>query len=77
MRLRFKYTNWRGHEHDYLVEPQTLVYQWVEVADSTTVPSEPHWIVNARMISRDGEPRRVGTRSFILANMRDIEEVKG
>jgi predicted DNA-binding transcriptional regulator YafY len=68
IKLRFRYTNHRGDDHEYTVEPHSL-----SVIDG-------HWAVTGVCLERDGKTRWEGSRgfpirSFTLTDMRDVEEV--
>lgn len=67
-RLKFSYTNHRGKDHEYLVQPMNLVHQ--QLYGST----EFAWCMKALVIKRDGE-NRPGYRDFKLTGLRDVEEV--
>lgn len=74
-KLRFTYTNWKGEKHVYVVEPYS--FQWTTVMVKVAVEaSEFHWVINAKCLTRDGEVRKV-RRTFILSQMKDVEEVDG
>lgn len=72
--IQFKYRNWRGQEHTYLVLPTTLRYSLNPMPQESPLEQEWHWYLNAEVIQRDGEDRS-GARSFIIQNMQDVEEV--
>jgi len=71
-KLQFTYTNRRGEEHVYLVEPYDL--QWTTVMMMEEGQPERHWVINAKVLTRDGEVRKV-RRTFIITRVRDVEEV--
>lgn len=72
-KLRFNYTNWRGEDHEYLVEPETIQFM-TSVPAREDADDEPHWVLNAGVIARDGKSRE-GRRSFILAHLREVQEI--
>lgn len=73
--LKFQYRNWRGEEHTYVIEP---------TGADVSPPSfdhEPNRVMlHGNLISRDGDERcDLGIsrqRSFVLVNMRLMEEVE-
>src|SRR3954447_13974728 len=75
--LKFKYTNWRGDDHEYILEPEpeSLAAHDYPLEDGNY---EFHWNLSGEVITRDGDPRdEMGDtrrRSFVIASMREIEE---
>lgn len=67
--IRFKYINWHGDEHEYVMTPEPSLtygaYGWGDIC---------HWLISGHVSHRDGveRPRR---RTFQLTGMRDIESV--
>lgn len=73
-KLQFRYTNWRGEEHLYLVEPQAISFVKAASDDG------PAWYLHALCLQRDGESRRghadqFPRRSFKLKDLESVNEV--
>jgi hypothetical protein len=73
--LKFKYVNWRGEDHEYLLKPEP---------ESLTVHAnkQSHWTISGRVIERDGKPHphsdgivRV-RRTFELHKIRNLQEIE-
>lgn len=69
MKLRFRYVNHRRDEHEYTIEPNGLSRK------------DGKWCITGLCLERDGKSRHANAsgfpiRSFVLAGMRDIEEVQ-
>lgn len=78
MLLRFTYTNWRGVDHEYVIEPLSIEfgpYDQGGVNDGR----EQHWVMHGDVVTRDDDPRpEMGPtrrRTFIITGMRHVEEV--
>lgn len=73
MLLKFRYVNWRGRRHEYVVEP--IGIELFERQGAGT-----HWTLHANVVTRDGDPRpEMGPtrrRSFMMTGIRDLEEVR-
>lgn len=68
MLLEFDYINHRGEPHRYRVRPEKLVFEeYIEDLGR-------HWMVDAKVVSRDGVARP-GARYFILSEMNNVREV--
>jgi hypothetical protein len=70
--LRFNYKNWRGEEHEYLIdpEPHSLGLRWEG-------DHEGSWVISGRCLLRDGEQRPDWPRrTFKVVDMKDVEEVE-
>jgi hypothetical protein len=70
--LKFRYTNWRGDDHVYVVEP-------TGAGTGIDDYNRDRPVIHAEVVTRDGDPRpEMGDnrrRTFVIAEMRDIEEV--
>jgi len=70
--LKFRYKNWRGVDHEYVVE---LTGAGVGVDDY----NRDRPVVHAEVVTRDGDRRpEIGQnrrRTFVISEMRDMEEV--
>jgi hypothetical protein len=68
-RLKFRYRNWRGVEHEYVIEPESVTFG----------TPDHRWYLNGEVVTRDGDPRpEMGPtrrRSFHLAELCDVEEL--
>lgn len=73
-KLSFRYENWRGGEHLYVVIPESIQFREIETSYYSR-SLELHWVLHAFVFSRDGKLRR-GRRSFILSNLKEITEVE-
>jgi hypothetical protein len=72
--LKFKYKNWRGEHHTYIIDPEpgSLVFK----APGSGV-DETSWTISGRCLMRDGEQRADWPRrTFKLSGMRDIEQIE-
>jgi hypothetical protein len=66
--VRFKYVNWKGILHTYLVKPEIIEYgEYTEQGKS--FDGERNWVLHGTMIERDGASRDVGRRTFVLSKM--------
>lgn len=74
-RLRFKYINWRGDDHEYVIEPIDGSLVFLPPNDDRP----PAWAISGDLVTRDGNTRpELGDsrrRTFVLRAMRDIEEI--
>lgn len=69
-RLKFKYTNHRGEDHDYVIEVIS-----VEYLENPIAPLDIGWYLHGRCIERDGNKRKGHpVRSFKLTEIRSLEE---
>ena len=67
--IRFKYKNWKGIEHEYVMTPEPgLTYGSYGDEEAMT------WLISGWVVSRDGV-LRPGRRTFKLVEMRDMELV--
>ncbi len=77
--LSFTYTNWRGQEHRYVIEPEGKIEFGPYDQGGMHPGQEPSaWVMHGKVVTRDGDPRpEMGTRrrTFLMAEMRDIEGV--
>lgn len=73
MRLKFRYVNWRGDDHEYVIEKPELHPTHKARGDGT------YWMISGQVVTRDGADRpEMGDsrrRTFELVKMREIEEV--
>lgn len=73
MLLKFRYVNWRGDDHEYVIEPKLDDRAAISYRDG-------HWCLSGMVVTRDGDPRPgmgpTRRRTFEIAKMRDIEEVE-
>lgn len=67
--LKFKYTNWRGDDHEYVIAPEGVSYG----------TPDQRWYLNGELILRDGDPREdmgpTRRRSFVIEDIRDPEKI--
>jgi hypothetical protein len=79
--LRFKYTNWKGDNHEYVILVESIEFGAYDKGGTTPRPaSEWSWVVHGDVVTRDGDTRRnMGTRrrTFMLAELREIDWVAG
>lgn len=81
MLLKFDYKNWRGDDHTYVIElnakdPFNLTYKGESVRQHPE-HAKKGWHISGACISRDGELRDGSPRrSFLLKDMRNVEEVE-
>lgn len=77
MLLRFDYTNWRGHDHTYVIDPAAGRNPGLHAM--VDAERADYWGISGQVITRDGDPRReMGDnrrRTFALVKMRNVEEV--
>jgi hypothetical protein len=82
--LKFRYVNWRGDDHEYVIIPS---HRGVKSppgfhASPTSMSHDTnHLMLSGDVVTRDGDPRpdmdATGRRrSFVIVNMREIEEVE-
>lgn len=76
--LKFRYTNWKGEEHEYVIEPEGISY-----SDYPPGEEPKRWQLHGMVVTRDGDPRPQLShhpgerrRSFLLVGLRDVEEVQ-
>lgn len=74
--LKFKYRNWKGDEHVYVIEPTGAECATLERAEvRERVP-----VLHGNVVTRDGDPRPemgpIRCRTFRLAELREVEEVE-
>lgn len=66
--LTFRYVNWHGHAHDYVIQVESL--EWALVDNSDYANIRWQWIIHGSTITRDGDTRpEMGPtrrRSFLL-----------
>lgn len=86
--LKFRYVNWRGVDHEYVVNfghPDTdCTLELTEMGDPENEGQDTersvHLLLSGCVISRDDDPRpdmdHVRRRSFIVSRMRNIEPVR-
>lgn len=74
--LKFRYTNWRGDEHTYVIDVEQLK---VGLYRRSSTEVGPSWLLHGYVVTRDGDPRPdMGSnrrRTFLLSGIKDIEEV--
>lgn len=74
--LRFRYTNWNGEDHEYIVRPTRADLQTLQNAQE----DGPVPCLHANILLRDGDPRyeMLGSRrrSFRIASMTELEEIE-
>lgn len=71
--LKFRYTNWRGEEHTYVVRLESLeIGPYGDAGRREN--NEPTWVLHGHVLYRDGEWRG-GRRTFILDKIKteDVE----
>jgi len=70
--LAFDYTNWRGDDHYYIVQPQSIGLGKAE-------EDKGELVLNAFLVTRDGDLRlelgNIRRRSFIVNKIRNLKEV--
>jgi hypothetical protein len=66
---RFYYKNWRGENHVYKVQVQSVRYGEV----GYPAPKKD-WLLDATVVDRDSK-YRPGERTFVLNNIRHVEVV--
>ncbi len=76
-RWRFRYTNWRGTEHEYVIDvegveaPRDFGTYTGEKATGDRV-----WVVHGDVVTRDGDPRKsvvTRRRTFKLDELRNLD----
>lgn len=62
--LKFRYINWEGDEHEYIVDPQEIL------------SAGQQFVIHATCLYRDGQKRDGELhRTFYLLGMKNLEEV--
>lgn len=73
MFLKFRYVNWRGNDHEYVIEPEPVL-----TLDRHNDEEGPFWQIHGDVVTRDGDTRTemmpTRRRSFKLVGMYDIEQ---
>lgn len=71
--IKFEYTNWKGHRHTYVVEPEAVAYgPYLKGGYHET--ADPRWVLHGDVVTRDGDSRPdmdTRRRTFILADIQD------
>lgn len=71
--LAFDYTNWRGDDHYYIVEPESIGVGQHIAEDEGKV------VLNAFIVARDGDIRKemgkVRRRTFVVEKLRNLVEI--
>lgn len=70
--VEFDYTNWREERHHYKVTPLTVEFGPYDTGGSRD-DSPLNWVLHATMLERDGEPRPVGRRTFLIHRLENFE----
>lgn len=73
-RLAFKYVNWKGELHEYVIQPESL--EFTDAGTVAKVDPRPgmqfRWVLHGQLITRDGDPRpemSTRRRSFDLSSI--------
>ena len=76
--LKFKYVNWRGDDHEYVIEVEAVAYGKYDSAGADRGNPE-NWVIHGMVITRDGSSRPdmgpTRRRTFLLNKIRNPEEV--
>lgn len=74
-RIKFKYVNWRGGDHEYIIDCESVEFGPYDNGGKNNGPSL--WVLHGRLVTRDGDPRKdlytTRRRTFIMNDMRDVE----
>jgi hypothetical protein len=76
--VRFRYQNWRGEDHEYIVYPESFEFgPYDESGKHGNInPEDKTWVFHGNVLSRDGEQRvETPRRTFLLSKMREVERV--
>ena len=70
-RLRFRYWNWHGDDHQYVITPESMQLGSYDIGG--THEGKPlNFVMHGTVETRDMRPHP-GRRTFIVAKMREIE----
>jgi hypothetical protein len=75
--IKFRYTNWRGVEHIYVIQPESIEFGPYD-NDGRKEGGLKHWVLHGNVVTRDGDPRpemNPRRRTFLLVDIFDMEEV--
>lgn len=72
--LKFKYTNHKGDDHEYVILPTRVQFYPPGSVDGGSY--QGFYCLVGETIERDGQERRVGQRSFKLVGLRDVEQTE-
>lgn len=67
--MKFHYTNYRGEDHEYVVEPESVAFGHY-TPQGLDMKEPAVWVLHAKMVARDGASRPVGRRTFLLSGIR-------
>ena len=76
--LRFRYKNWKGNDHEYVIEPEKIEFGHYSAMGAAM--GETNWVLHGMVVTRDGdlrpdmEPSR--RRTFLLTQIREPEEIE-
>lgn len=77
--LRFRYKNWKGNDHEYVIDPEKIEYGRYS-AQGAAIDDETNWVLHGFVVTRDGDLRPdmgpTRRRTFLLCQIRDLEEVE-
>lgn len=80
--LRFRYRNWRGFDHLYVIDPDRIECGPYDASGKhdERVGDELAWVLHGWVVTRDGDPRpEMGPtrrRTFLLGQVRELVEVR-
>lgn len=79
--IRFRYVNWRGDEHEYVIDVESIEYGRYD-AGGYGQGQRLQWVLNGFVVTRDGEERRDEKgnqmrRTFMLDGITDPEMREG
>lgn len=77
--IQFEYENWRGEQHEYVIEPESVVLGLYDAGgshrDSPNREDNLQLVLHGMIVTRDGDTRpHLGSRrrTFLIRKMRAI-----
>lgn len=75
--LKFRYVNWKGNEHEYVIKPEILSLQFTRLQSDEEI-----WTISGTVVTRDGDPRTIDMmgnrrRTFNITGLKDVVETDG
>jgi len=78
--LKFRYVNWRGDDHEYVIEVEAVAFGKYDSAGAGPTVHTGNWVIHGAVLTRDGDTRPdLGNnrrRTFLISKIRNPEEVK-
>lgn len=79
-RLKFRYNNWRGDDHEYVIDVESVEFGPYDKGGGTPRPREQWaWVIHGDVVSRDGDTRPdmgpTRRRTFLITDIEELERV--